>query len=354
MNEKLIAQFAENAFASADRTGRIASLPHRAKERPLRIAAFGGSVTYGYNSESAGNDLVPYPALLCELLPYETELCNFAASGTNAWFGLYLAVREIAAFSPDLVLLEYAVNQPAAKEYVSAYESLTAYLTALPSAPALIHVMCVNESGNSSENLLTHVAVHYAQPVICVRNAMQGIPWEEYAGDAVHPHAQGQKMLAEAVFRVMQSRDADAVSYELPAPCLDRSARTLTICGLLSGDGGLRERIPFLHLLGGADAVILQACADSYTLEAEGDAFLLLFRQSCFEDTDDAILTVDDEPPLRLQANLLTGWGNPFVQRVIPKTKSASHRLALRHTGGSGRFILWGIAAYRIRKEDSI
>lgn len=354
MNKKLIAQFAENAFASADYTGRIASLPQRAKNRPLRIAAFGGSVTYGYNSEGAGKDIIPYPALLCDLLPYETELRNFAASGTNAWFGLYLAVQEIAAFAPDLVLLEYAVNQPAAKEYVSAYESLTAYLTALPSAPALIHVMCVNKSGNSSENVLMHVAEHYAQPVICLRNAMQGIPWEEYAGDAVHPHAQGQAMLASAVYYALQMQHTEDTSYQMPMPCLDRCARTLTVCELQNGTGGLRERIPFLHLLGSADAVILQACADSYTLEAEGDAFLLVFRQSCFEDTDDALLTVDGEPSVRLQANLLTGWGNPFVQRVIPKTKSASHKLTLRHTGGSGRFILWGIAAYRIRKEDSL
>lgn len=353
MNDALIAQFASAAQMLPDRTGRLASLARHAEDRPLRIAAFGGSITFGYYAADPAQKLTAFPALLCDMLPYPTELRNYAAAGTNAWFGLCMAAQEGAQLQPDLVILEYAVNQGVCRGHITAYESLLYRLAALPSAPAVLHVFCVNARGETSAKALEHLAAHYGQAAVSVQNGLSGMPWEEYADDAVHPHRQGQQMLAAAVYEAIRRAVPRDTAYTLPTPCFDRSAANLRLCDLSAGTGGCRTFVPFHTLLDRMQAVYLQAGADTYTLTAEGDAFLLIFRQSCYDDTDDAFLTVDDEPPVRLQANLSCGWGNPYVHPVMPKRKADTHRLTLHHAGENGRFVLWCIAAYRIRKEDT-
>lgn len=337
-----IRQFAAAACTAPDRTGRVFRMTEIGKNRPLRIMAFGGSVTFGYTT---GANITAYPSLLCDMLPCETVLNNLAAAGTNAWLGLYLAAREAELFAPDLVLVEYAVNQEATAELTGAYESLLYRLLTLPSSPAVIAVMCTNEQHVSSEAVLTKVALHYGLPVISVRAGLGDIPWEAYACDAVHPNTNGQTMLAHAVYTaIMQAEPVEG--YTLPdKPLLNRDAASLRLYDLGSSSGGLREYITFLALFDAQKAVILQGESDTFILEAEGKAFLLVFRQSCYADTDNAQITIDNDAPVTLYASCMNGWGNPFVQRIIPKTKSLRHKLRIKKERGDGRFILWGIAA---------
>ncbi len=343
MTDDRLLRFAEAACQSADSTGRMAQIMRRASDQPLRIAALGGSVTYGYNETGA---VIPYPELLCRLLPFQTVLRNFAISGTDSYLGLLLTARDMPQFAPDLVILEYAVNQGVTREMVSVYEGLIYRLLTLPSAPAVITVMCVNRLGYTSENCLAHVARHYGLPVISVRDGLKTFAWDEYSSDDIHPNEDGQAMLAQAICTAMMKSEPKR-SFEIPdAPCLDRDASALRLCDLHAGNGGFFSPVPFLTAFGASDAVILQSGSDTYTLRVKGDTVILFFRQSSDPDTADALLTVDDCAAIRLQAACLSGWGNPAAVRIIPQNHLTTHTLRFQRDGKKGRFVLWAVAAF--------
>lgn len=326
--------FASAAVLQLDRTGRLFA----ALQKPqLHIAVLGGSISYGYTLTQA---VQPYPERIVYPMPHTIR--SFAAAGTDALMGQYLTERYLADNPPDLVFVEYAVNQMPTSSPSIAYESLLRRLLSFPTKPAVIPIMCCMQNGASAAAVLNRICETYGLPLISIADGLRTIPWDAYSDDTVHPNDSGHAHIAAAVQLLLQNTVRPLPECALPQPMLGAELLTCLPMDILTG--GLRQSSPYLQLFADDDAVLLTPDYPTLAFAVSGQAVLLCYRQSADVDTANAILTINGHSPTSIHARVLSGWGNPMLCRIpLP---AGTHTVQLSPDSCDGRFLLWGLAVF--------
>ncbi|MCC6580377.1 MAG: SGNH/GDSL hydrolase family protein [Phycisphaeraceae bacterium] len=195
-------------------------LPHVAAKwrqgKPLTIAFHGGSITWGGNATDI--DRFSYRARTVEGLRQMAECpaltaINAGVGGTNSELGAYRMAEDVLHARPDLMFVEFAVNDGGADEQIvtGALESIILQLLeARPDADiCFIYALSKNEldKGGYSNIMKVHerVTEHYGIPSIRMGDAFLNairsgsIPWESGFVDAVHPNDEGHRWYAQAI-----------------------------------------------------------------------------------------------------------------------------------------------------------
>lgn len=176
---------------------------------PKKIAFLGASVTYG-ESVKRGRE---FPAVLAKKwkevmnTEYVPEVINASKSGTFSGNGLF-AMDDLLEKKPDLVFLDYSVNDPGQAYLAETFEALTyRFLTA---GCAVAILFFCNERGSCTKGAMTRVARHYHLPIIDIGKLVMeqisdgDITWDDFALDYVHPNNEGHEYIADNLFRLFQ------------------------------------------------------------------------------------------------------------------------------------------------------
>lgn len=212
-------------------------------EEPVRISYFGGSITAG---AGASDEKFCYRSLLTEWLKKRYSAAkiqpfNEAIGGTGSWLGAFRCWADVGYQRPDLVIVEFAVNdggQPE-NEIIASMEGIVRQLRErTPSKPDILFVYTMTnaqleEFKNGHLPLPTQahekVAAHYGIPgVLMSRYAADQIlagklTPEEFAKDGVHPNDKGYVLYLESLIPFFEK--AATVSSEkkpLPKPLSER------------------------------------------------------------------------------------------------------------------------------------
>lgn len=194
---------------------------------PLRVVVIGGSITQdgkGWIGEWLENTFPKSPVLVH----------NVGMSATGSALGVFRLRRDVIARQPDLVFLEFAVNDGGMgdERTIRYLESIVVRLKNLPRPPAVVFL---ETAAKNKSNRARHHAVanHYGLLEIDLQVALDShlsqnrIPWESLMGDSVHPNRKGHafygKVIAEKLTpfaeRARKSPDPNAsVSGTLPEP----------------------------------------------------------------------------------------------------------------------------------------
>ncbi|MFH1496636.1 MAG: SGNH/GDSL hydrolase family protein [Verrucomicrobiota bacterium] len=189
---------------------------------PLRYVAIGGSITQASGDGWAGG-------WLRERFPKsDVTVVNSGMSATGSSLGVFRIERDIIAHQPDLVAIEYCVNDGGLtdEDAVRYLETMVVRLKSLPHPPAIIMVEAAAKGG---VNLARHrrVARHYGLIEVDMQAAMdaQGAAaWETYFSDNVHPNQAGHALYAQTMRGVLAPLTERArvgvttEQAELPAP----------------------------------------------------------------------------------------------------------------------------------------
>ncbi|XHR30971.1 MAG: SGNH/GDSL hydrolase family protein [Chthoniobacteraceae bacterium] len=170
------------------------------------------------------------------------SIVNSGMSATGSGLGVFRLERDVIAYQPDLVAIEYCVNDgdQTDEETIRYMESIIVRLKKRPNPPAIIILEAAAKRG---VNLARHrrVAQHYElaevdlQKAVDARLKESGEPWETYFSDAVHPNASGNKFYSQSIAKALapyaegsstKLRQKPAVA--LPAPL---SAQPLLLDG---------------------------------------------------------------------------------------------------------------------------
>lgn len=186
---------------------------------PIRIACVGDSITEGM---SASNGAATYPAVLGRLLGSPFVVANFGVSSTtmlkagNLPYWNTTALRQVAAFAPDVVVVMLGTNDSKARnwafkdQFARDAAAMVQYFRALPSRPriwlclpppAYSNILYIQGPVIDAEivPLLRETAVTSGTGVIDVHAALLGHP--ELLLDGVHPNDRGYELVAAAVYR---------------------------------------------------------------------------------------------------------------------------------------------------------
>lgn len=209
-------------------TGNSTRLQHAlAKARrgeKLVLGFIGGSITEGAHATAPDRRYVErVGAWWRSIFPgTECEVVNAGIGATNSIFGSMRVQRDVLSRQPDVLVVDYAVNNRNTEEFARSYEGLLRQAITSPCHPAIVLLFMVNREGVSAQEWLSKVGAHYDLPMVSYHNAIWPeieagrLQWSDISPDEVHPNDLGHEVTAQVVTTLF----ADvlrALPAELPA-----------------------------------------------------------------------------------------------------------------------------------------
>ncbi len=208
------------AAAAAPDTRLQAVLQRLDAGQPITVVAIGGSITTGYAAQPPRER--GWAAQVAEHLGQrgKVKFINAGLSGTDSAAAVQRLKDQVQAAAPDLVLVEFGVNDEWLDQRVraSSYEGLLRQLLFAPKPPAVVTLM-LTQQGNrprSAVEAQLQLAAHYGLTAIDFGAEVQD--WTSLYDEPVHPNQRGHDAIAKAVIARLQVSGPQASIQPLPAP----------------------------------------------------------------------------------------------------------------------------------------
>lgn len=208
------------SFLSAGNNQRIQSFLRRARAgEPVTAAFLGGSITQGAGAVPLQDNC--YARLTWEGLRRYGENIRYikaGVGGTPSETGLMRYDRDITrdgTVLPDLVVLEFAVNDEGDETEGVFYESLVRRILEQPNRPAVILLFSVFADDWNLKRRLAPIGYRYQLPMVDVLEAVSPqftaenrvITKRQYFYDVYHPSNLGHRVMADCLLYLLERLD---------------------------------------------------------------------------------------------------------------------------------------------------
>ena len=347
IDEQLRQEIAENTILSC---GVNQPWTEFFAKKHISIGFMGGSVTQGYANFQVYAQA--YPQMVADALRaqgYEVDCSICAEAGMATLQANALMQREIASKLPDIVFLEYAINETTLKYSVVAFESLVRRLLTLEKPPIVAFFMLRSADGYSCESYMQPMAEHYGLPCLSLSAGINQpleagrLCWEDYADAESHPTPDGHQLLAACINAFWEK--AKSTQYQpipmkpLPEPWLEAPYEGMeffeagALDGVTTDFSVLPKEYGYYHTmwLGVAEQ------NHSFTLDITCRVLVLYYESNRDESFGSAKILLDNEPishPLLnqsvLHCNSTYGWGNAMPIEIVVDDTTKKHRVTLQ------------------------
>ena len=215
------------SLVSAGDATRLQHVLARARRgEHLVIGVIGGSITAG---AKASRWELNYGSLLTkwfrDTFPGATfDHINAGIGATGSNFGVMRLRRDLLSRRPDLVVVEYAVNDANSRQSAETVEGLVRQILAQPNQPAVMMLFQMGGGGGNAQEWLSKVGAHYHLPMVSFRDAMwpamqaKQIAWSDVIADEVHPNDRGHAAMAQFLAAAIETvRAALPPDAQIPA-----------------------------------------------------------------------------------------------------------------------------------------
>ncbi len=196
----------DKAMVSYGNTVLVQNVINKAQSgEEVTLAYLGGSITEGI---SAGPEDC-YAKLSYDYFAEKfgtgdnVKYHNAGLSGTPSKLGVLRLDRDVLSADPDLVFIEFAVNDGTEPEYRNAYESIVQ--TLLKKNIAVVLLFSVTESDHSAQDYMKEIGEAYRLPMISYCDALRYLfendrmTWQDFSDDQSHPNYEGHKLVASMI-----------------------------------------------------------------------------------------------------------------------------------------------------------
>lgn len=220
----------DRSLVSLGNTKRLMTVVNRAREgKEINICYIGGSITQGAGATPINTECYAYKSFLgFKKLMGNGDNIHFikaGVGGTPSELGMIRFERDVlrdGAVSPDLIVIEFAVNDEGDETQGDCYESLVRHALELPSKPAIILMFSVFSDDYNLQQRLAPVGFRYELPMASVKDAVvpqfydrtnRIITKHQYFYDMFHPTNLGHTIMADCLIHIMEK----ALEGEIPA-----------------------------------------------------------------------------------------------------------------------------------------
>lgn len=198
----------ERSITSTGNNARMKNAIEKAKSgEKTTVAYIGGSITEGLNGGKDGCYAKLSYNYFSETFGTgeNVEYINAGMSGTPSVLGILRSQRDVLDYKPDVVFIEFAVNDAQDPTHKDAYESLVRTMLQSENAPAVVLLFTVLENGYTCQEQMQQVGEYYNLPMISVGDALTPeltatrMVWSDYASDAAHPNPAGHELITEFI-----------------------------------------------------------------------------------------------------------------------------------------------------------
>ncbi|MDE6642123.1 MAG: SGNH/GDSL hydrolase family protein [Acetatifactor sp.] len=339
---------------------------------PVSIVCIGGSITQGTissgakDSELLKSGEIPSKRAYADIFfrwwqerfpDTEFNFVNAGIGGTDSYLGVHRLEQDVLKHEPDLVLVEFSVNDGNDNFHKITYDNLIYNLLNDDSAPAVMLLFMAQTNGASSQGNHVLVGFHYSIPMVSYANVMSDMmetgrfSAKEMSGDEVHPSALGHAVTGEILWNYLNS--VYEVRSDLGEPDTEAvSVLTKKAYGnarILDSDDIVPEEL--------GDFTENQVCwefPNGWSCDGEGGiVFTASFSRLgilYYATTDGTCgrfeVLVDGEHVQTINADFSGGWGNAIMtSEVYASGEEAVHRVEIRREADStgNKFHLLGL-----------
>lgn len=320
------------------------------------VAYIGGSITQGMNAGSEGC----YAKLSYNYLAenYGTgdnvNYVNAGIAGTPSVLGNLRLERDVLSHKPDIVFIEFAVNDAQDLIHKESYESMVKTILSQDNEPAVILLFTILETGYTCQEHMSAIGERYDLPMISVGDALtpefnEGrMVWDDYSNDGSHPHAEGHKLVTEFIVNYFEKLAADEAvpdSYEIPKAPLNGWSyenASLAEAGNISDLDGIEliETGGFSSENGTSVAFFNNGWkytgeGGAMKLKITANAVFIVYKQANSDEMGSLEVYRDGSKAYTINANDPDGWNNPCAVQVIKRSAVPEMEIELKMADGS-------------------
>ena len=220
-----------------DNITRLKNLMKRAANgESLVIGFLGGSITQGSLSST--------PETCYAYLVYEWwkksfpnaefSFVNGGIGGTTSHYGGARAWKDVLCYRPDIVTVDFSVNDDANEFFEETYEGTLRRLLAAPSAPAVVVLNNVfYDTGKNAQDYHNRIADHYGIPHVSIKDTIYPdvesgkIVRADITPDNLHPNDKGHRLVADEICKLLDSIKAEVEEEAIAGENIeDKSMKT--------------------------------------------------------------------------------------------------------------------------------
>jgi lysophospholipase L1-like esterase len=342
----------ERSYLAAGNTERLHAAIEKAKAgETVTLAYLGGSITEGALAKPRQTRCYAYlsaQAFAKRYMPDAAKLkyVNAGISGTPSLLGITRLEADVLRHQPDIVFVEFAVNDSGDSISQGVYESLLRKLLTAECEPAVILIFTVLSGGNSCQEHMAKLGAHYKLGMVSVKDAIWPeieagrMVWNDYSADNVHPNNAGHAFMADAIDHYFEMAEAvPAEPFAMP--------RFIRFANLLEGLENIRHGDSRI-LSTGSFPVGPAACysyamgwwhkglisgTEPLVVAAEGSCMTVAYKQMKDTTWGSAQLWVDGVCKATLPGYDQNAWGNIKTQLITFGDKGL-HTIELRMAEG--------------------
>lgn len=176
------------------------------------VAFIGGSITQGCNA-TLHEDCYAYRTYCWfkeKFKNIDIKYINAGVGATGSIIGVHRVQKQVLDLDPDIVFIDFAVNDKDTVHHKIAYESLVRKLILSEKSPAIIEVFMSNFDGKNVQDQQVEIGNNYNVPMVSFRDAVftkinkGNLKWEDVATDEVHPNNYGHYIISQLLIRLLE------------------------------------------------------------------------------------------------------------------------------------------------------
>lgn len=323
------------------------------RQDTVKLAFLGASISIGYHASPNGYGKC-FPDFLEEYFHTagkQVEAVNMAVSGTNCLTGMMITQLLVKEQQPDIVFVEYSINEESHPIGLEKYESLLRMLLSLEKRPVVIPVSVFNRDGYSCEEYMLPFAKMYGNPMVGLKHSLYPLiqsgelPMNVYTEDEGHPHVDGHEFIARAIWLAIQRSIEDSAST-LPMPDPMTGARFEGL-KLIDLEKAAPETEPCCY-----HEPMFPVCQKKkpgsglvMEFDEECSQLVVMYVKSSSRDRASVNVMCDGKRLGGFSGYSLFGWDNPWTEAVMSEPEKIRRHIILQTDKGDENKQLYLIAA---------
>lgn len=224
-----------NSLMYMGNTFRLKKAIEKAKAgEKVNVSFIGGSITVGAGAVPINTNCYAYKAFegFCRLagrsVNDNVSYTKAGLGGTSSELGILRYERDVlknGANTPDVVVIEFAVNDAGDETLGKCYESLARKAYNGPGHPAVILLFAVFSSDFNLQERLSPVGFSYRFPMVSIKDAVTKqfylkpetgriVSKAQFFYDCFHPNNLGHKIMADSLINLFEQADCAKASND--------------------------------------------------------------------------------------------------------------------------------------------
>lgn len=265
------------------------------------------------------------------------HLVNSGMNGTTSTIGLIRVERDLLLHEPDVVFIDFAVNDMKDGLQREIFESLILRILKSKSNPAVVLMFMVADTGYTCQGHMQVIGEHYSLPMISVSDGIfpeidsGRMTWRDYSDDNIHPNLDGNGMIADMIAHYFDRIEdmEEQEELELPQKCffgdsfvsmrmLDSRNINMISLGDFTQTQTLKEfEYGWIHQMDSAN--------ERWSMKITCKYLFLLYKEDKGIKEGNAQIHVDGELKYMVSGYRIFGWNNPVAQLILREEETAEH-----------------------------